>query len=167
MVCGCMTGSSVGPVSGDKSFKLVERSQPSALVSIARGLIEQLLVGQREQRAVTVRLQRDRDQRFAFRGRMPGPAEHQFLVRNHLAVDTANFVVLVIGGEADAVTAAGPRVDLRLKRARLGVRASEPADYFFRVGPRGVDFRRRRIETTFEGEAMSSDDTGIAGGAWL
>jgi hypothetical protein len=35
-------------------------------VAIAGGLIEQLLVVQREQRAVAVGFQRDRDQRFAF-----------------------------------------------------------------------------------------------------
>src|SRR6476660_9389723 len=134
-------------------FKIVEHAGPALLVAVARGLIEQLLVMEREQRAAAVRLQRDRHQRFAFRGRMPGPAEHQPLVRHHLAIDAADFAILsVFLAEAEAVAPADPRVDAGMLRAWLDRRRREPARYFLRVGPRRVDFLRRGIETTFEGE---------------
>ena len=62
----------------------------------------------------------------------------------------------------DAVAAADAQIDVRLHRAGLDLRGPEPARYFFRVGPRGVDFFGRRIETTFEGEAWV--DGGADGG---
>ena len=136
-------------------------------MAVARSRIEQLLVVQREQRALAIRLQRDRYLGFPFRRRMPGPVEHQKLVRHHLAINPADFVIFVVRGETDAKTSADPRVDLGLERVRLGVRASEPADYFLRVGLRGVDFRRRAIETAFEVEARSGDKAGVAGSAWF
>src|SRR6266446_6465779 len=147
-------------------FKLVERADPAVLVGVARGLIEQLFVVEREQRAVAVRLQRDRHQRFALRCRMPGPAEHQPLVRHYLAVDPADLMMLsVFVGEGDAVAAANPCVDARVPGAGLDRRRPEPAGYLLRVRPRGVDFFGRGIETTFEGEARSVDEAGGAGGA--
>src|SRR6476660_8030503 len=147
-------------------FKIVEHAGPAVLMVVARGLIEQLLVVEREQRAVAVGLQGDRHQRFTFRRRMPGPAEHQPLVRHHLAIDAADIVILTVFlAEADAVTPADPGVDVRLLRAWLDRRWREPARHSLRVGPRGVDFLGRRIETTFEGEARSIDEAGGAGGA--
>src|ERR1700682_1707669 len=162
--CGCMTGSSL-IVSGDIFFKLVEHADPPALVAVACGLIEELLMVKRQQRTIAVRLQRNRHQRFAFRRRMPRPAEHQPLVRHHLAIDAAGFVILVVGREDDAEAPADPRVDVRLHRANLGVRGPEPTRYFLRVRPRGVDFLRRGIETAFDGEARPGDETGVAGSA--
>src|SRR5258706_7149700 len=144
-------------------FKIVEHAGPAALMAVARGLIEQSLVVQSEQRAAAVRLQRDRYQRFAFRGRMPGPAEHQPLVRHHLAIDAADFAILTVFlAEAEAVASADPRVDAGLLRACFDRRRHEPARYFLRIGPRRVDFFRRGIETTFEGEARSVDEAGGA-----
>src|ERR1700676_1085679 len=157
ILCGCMICSSVGWVSGEIFFKLVERTDPAALMAVARCLIEQLLVQKREQRAVTVGLQRDGHLRFAFRRRMPAQAEHQPLVRHHFAINPADFVVFVIGRKADAKTPPDPRLDVRAERAGLGVGATEPSDYFLRVGPCRVDFRRRGIETTFETEARPGD----------
>src|SRR5260370_18828165 len=81
-------------ISGDIFFKLVERADPAALVAVAGGLIEQLLVRKREQRAVAIGLQRHRHHRFAFRRREPRPAEPQLLVRYHLLTDAADFLVL-------------------------------------------------------------------------
>ena len=95
---------------------------------------------------------------------MPSPAEHQFFVRHDLAIGPNSFMVpAVIGIEADAESSADPRVDISLHRASFDLRRPEPPGYFFRVGPRGVDFRRRGNETTFEGEARSGDETGVAG----
>src|SRR5258706_3407335 len=111
-------------------FKIVEHAGPAALMAVARGLIEQLLMVEREQRALAVRLQRDRHQRFAFRRRMPGPAEHQPLVRHHLAIDSADLVILVVGRKADAEASADPRVDVRLLRACLPTTARTSALFF-------------------------------------
>ena len=135
-----------------------------ALVVVAGGLIEQCLMVQRQQRAPAVGLQRHRHQRFAFRGRMPGPAEHQFFVRHHLVIDPADFMILSVAvGEADTKSPADPRIDNGVHRAGLDLRRPEPARYFFRVGPRRVDFLRRRMETAFEGEARARDEAGVAG----
>src|SRR5260370_39737075 len=84
---------------------------------------------------------------------MPRQTEYPPPIRHHFAIDAAGFVILVVGREADAEASADPRVDVRLHRANPGVRGSEPTRHFLRVRPRGVDFRRRRIETTFDGEA--------------
>src|SRR5207245_3496492 len=108
---------------------------------------------------------RDRHQRFAFRRRTPGPAEHEFPVRHHLAIGAADFMLSVFVGEADAVASAGPRVDAGLPGAGLDRRRPEPPRYLLRVRPRGVDFFGRGIETTFEGEARSVDEAGVAGDA--
>src|SRR5258708_39574815 len=150
-------------ISGQIFFKRVERADPAALVAVAGDLIEQLLVRKREQRAVAIGLQRHRHQRFAFRRRVPRPAEHQPLVRYHLAIDAADFVVLVVGRKADTKTSTDPRVDVGAERGRLAVGAPEPSDYFLRVDPRGVDFRRRGIGTTVEAEAPAG---GVRGAAW-
>src|ERR1700688_976213 len=74
-----MTASCV--VSGKIAFQLVAPRGPATLMAVAGGLIEELLMMQRQQRAVAIGLQRDRHQRLAFRGRMPCPAEHQKPVR--------------------------------------------------------------------------------------
>src|SRR5882757_7170159 len=132
-------------VSAYKLFQLAEQFVPALLVAVARGSIEELLMVQRQQRADAIRLQRDREQRFALRRRMPGPAEHQPLVRYDLAIDAADLEMLAIGGvEADAVSPANAEISLCLQRAFLQLRGHpEPSGYFFRVGPRGVDFRGR------------------------
>src|SRR5258708_3218545 len=161
-----MRGSRVD-VSGENFFELVERGDPSALVAVTRGSIEQLLVMYGQQRAVAIRLQRHRHLRFAFRRRVPGPAEHQTLVRHHLAIGPADFVIFGIGGEADAKTPADFWVDVGLKRVTFGVRTPEPLDYFLRVGPRGVDFRRGGIEAALEGEAWPRRAVGGGGNIWL
>src|SRR5260370_6981058 len=120
-----MTGSSL-IVSDDIFFKIVEHAAPAALVAGARGLIEHLLMVEREQRAVAVRFQRDRDLRFALRRRMPRPTEYQPLIRHHFAIDAAGFVILVVGREADAEASADPRVDVRLHHANPRVLGSQP-----------------------------------------
>src|SRR5258708_12726589 len=117
-------------------FKIVEHADPAALMAVTRGLIEQLLMVEREQRALAVRLQRDRHQGFTFRRRMPGPAEHQPPVRYHLAIDAADFVILVVGGEADAKTSADSPVDVRLLRASLAPRRRDPRRFLFLVDSR-------------------------------
>src|SRR5258708_1924399 len=134
--------------------QLAEQVDPAFLVAVARRLIEELLTMQREQRAVAIRLQRDRELRLALRRRMPRPAEHQPLVRHDFAIDAADLEMLAVGGlEADLVAPADAQVGLRLQRAFFHPCRAEPSDYFFRVGPRGVDFRGRRIDTTFDVEA--------------
>src|SRR3984957_14867201 len=116
---------------------------------------------QRQQRAVAVRPQRDLYPGFPFRRRTPPPAQRQSLVRHHLAIDAGDFVMLaILHLEADPVAAADPRIDVGPYRAGDDLRGPEPSGYFFRVGPRRVDFRRRGIETTFEREARSGDETG-------
>src|SRR5258708_1216769 len=85
---------------------------------------------------------------------MPGPTEDQPLPRRHFAIETADLVILsIVGREAGAEAAADPHVKLGAHRAPQRPRRPEPARYFFRVGPRGVDFFRRRVETASEGEA--------------
>src|SRR5882757_5030501 len=153
-------------VSAYKLFQLAEQFVPALLVAVARGRIEELLMEQRQQRAGAIRLQRDREQRLALRRRMPGPAEHQPFVRHDLAIDAADLEILAVGAcEADAVAAADTQVGLGLHRAFLDAGRSEPRDYFFRVGPRGVDFGGRRIDTTFDREAWLGCEIGVAGGA--
>src|SRR4051795_2302388 len=54
-------------VSGEILLQIVEHPGPSALVIVARGLVDELFVLEREQRALAFALQRYRDQRFALR----------------------------------------------------------------------------------------------------
>src|SRR5262249_423123 len=62
-------GVSVAPplASAELAFELVERLAPAGLVAVARGLVEELLVDQGQQRAVAVRLEQHGDERFALR----------------------------------------------------------------------------------------------------
>src|SRR3954469_14943778 len=117
----------------EELFQLGEQLGPALLVAIARGLVEELLMVQRQQCAGTVRLQRNGEKRFAFGRRMPGPAEHQPFVRHDLAIDAADLDFFTVGGlETDAVASADAQIRLRLHRALLDLRRAEPRDYFFR-----------------------------------
>src|SRR5712675_2287920 len=114
-------------VSAYKLFQLAEQFVPALLVAVARGSIEELLMVQRQQRAGAIWLQRDREQRFALRRRMPGPAEHQPFVRYDLAIDTADLEIFaVFAGEVDAVTPADAQIGLGLQGALLHLRGPEP-----------------------------------------
>src|ERR1035438_2611743 len=98
---------------------------------------------------------------------MPGPGEHQPRVRHHLAIDAADFAMFaVVHVETDAVASADAQVDVGPHRAGDDLRRPEPLHQLLRVGPRRVDFFRRRIETAPEGEAWPRDDAGTVG-AWL
>src|SRR5882757_2478585 len=79
--CVCMECSFRVRSGSDEVFQIVEELDPAALVVVAGGLVGKLGVLEGEQRAGAVRLDRDRHQRLAFRGRVPGPAEHQPFVR--------------------------------------------------------------------------------------
>ena len=54
----------------NKPFELVDCSRPAAFVTVARGLIEELLVVQSQQGAVAIRLERHSDKRFTLRRRV-------------------------------------------------------------------------------------------------
>src|SRR5438067_2893227 len=149
MICSCSCG-----ISGEMPFDVVEHALPSMLMAVTGGLVDELFVVERKQRALTLPLQQHRNQRLALRRRMPGPTEHQPLIRHHLAIDAADFEVLaVLPVEAEAIAAADPCIDAGPLGPRLYARGSKPPHYFFRVRPRRVDFFRWRVETTFEGEA--------------
>src|SRR5882757_1592581 len=122
MLCGCMGNSRVDS-SGQGSFELTEQFVPALLMTVTRGLVEELLMMQRQQRAGAVRLQRNRQQRLALRRRMPGPAHHQQLVRDNIAIDAADLEMLAVdAGEADPIAAANARIGLRLQRSFLHLR---------------------------------------------
>src|SRR5579863_9911984 len=78
-------------------FHLVERAVPALLVTIARIVVEELLVRHRQQRAVAVGLEQHGDERLALGRRFPGPGENQFLVGDHLAVSTADVMFFSVG----------------------------------------------------------------------
>src|SRR4029453_6032802 len=104
----------------------IEDRAPAGLMAIARGLVEELLVGEREQGPVAVRLELDRYQRFALGRGSPGPGEHELPVRHHLAKRSAHVVLLAIGrGPHDAIAAADARVGLGQHRGALS--RAEPA----------------------------------------
>src|SRR5579864_6295774 len=85
-----------------------QHAGPTAPVVLGGGLIEQLLVLQRQKRAGAVGRRDYGDLGFALRRRMPGPAEHQLLVRDDFLVDAAHFEMLAVAvGEAEAETASG------------------------------------------------------------
>ena len=65
-------------------------------MAIARGLVEELLVDQRQQRSTLVRLDQDGDERLALRRRAPGPGEDELFVAHHLAVDAADVMLLAV-----------------------------------------------------------------------
>ena len=132
-------------------------------MAVASGFIEELRVMKGEQRSATIAFEGDRHQRFPLRRRVPRPAEHQPLVRYHLAIDAGDleiFAALVI--EAEPETAAGPGIDLGPHRLRPDIGRAKPVDYFFRVGPRDVDFFRARIEPALDGEAGPRGEIGCA-----
>src|ERR1700739_300403 len=129
----------------------------------ARSLVEQMLMMQREQRAVAVRLQGDRHLRFALGRRMPGPAEDEAAGGPHLAINGAGPVIFAVGGKAEAKAPADAHVDLCLQSLGPRIGPTEPADYFFRIGPGRVDRFGRRIDATLEGEAWSRDGFDGAG----
>src|SRR5882757_580023 len=86
-------------------FQLVERGGPAHAVAVAGGLVEELLMGEREQCAFAVGLERDRHQRFPFRRALPCPGEHQLLVRDDVAVLAADAMLLAAGRAEDDVKA--------------------------------------------------------------
>jgi hypothetical protein len=97
-------------------------------VIVASGLVGKLFVAEGHQRADRVRLERNRHKGLTLGRRMPGPGELQPLVRHHLAIDATDlmiFAALCIG-EADAVSAAAPCVEIGLQRARSGLSLREP-----------------------------------------
>src|ERR1051325_1887162 len=99
--------------SGDQFLKLVERAGPAPLVTIASLLVEELLVGKGEQRTIAVGLDVDRDQGFAFRRRLPGPGEDEFLVRHEFAIDAADIVLFAVRAlHQPAITPADARIAL-------------------------------------------------------
>ncbi len=65
------------------SSLFIEPVQPK-LVAIARFLVEELLMQQSQDHAVTVGFGDGSDQRLALRRRTPRPREHQSLVRHDL-----------------------------------------------------------------------------------
>src|SRR5215472_17820582 len=129
-------------------------------MAVARRLVEQLLMVERQKRSLAIRLQGDRHQRFALGRRVPGPAEDEAAVGHHLAVDTADLVILSLGREAEAKAPTDPRIDLSCRRLGPRVRPAEPAHYFLRVGPGGINPFGRRIDATLEGETRSRDAGG-------
>src|SRR5579871_1268902 len=81
------------PPSADELLQLVDRAFPAVAVAVARLVVEELLVGERQERAVAVGLEIDGDQRLALRRALPGPGEHQFPVRHELPIDAADVVI--------------------------------------------------------------------------
>ena len=126
--------------------------QPRAMV-VARLLVEELLVRQRQDGAVIVGLEVDRDLRFALGRALPGPREDQLAVGHDLAIDAAHAVMLAIGRpELHAEAAADPEIGLGDGGVGMAGDAP-PADHFFRLRPGLVELRRRRFEAPLEGEA--------------
>src|SRR5207244_10665393 len=115
-------------LSGKQRGELLKRLGPAGLVAVARALVEELLVGQRQQPAVTIGLEQHRDQRFALRRRVPCPGEHKLLVRQHLAVDAADLVPLVVGVCNHPIAATDAQIGLGLYA--LDLSRPEPARYF-------------------------------------
>src|SRR5262245_31802540 len=138
--------------SGQIAFEPVERCRPAGTVAVARGLVEELLVLEREQRAVAVGSQRDRHQRLPLRHGAPHPREDQLAVRNHLAIGSADVRFRVVGcTKAGAEVAADAWIWLCAQRVCL--RGAPPVHYLLRVGPGAVDFLRWRAEPALDDEA--------------
>src|SRR4029077_11670101 len=109
-------------------------------------------MGEREQRAIAVRLDFDRDQRFALRRGFPGPGEHELLVRYEFAIDAADIVLFAVRAlHQPAITPADARIALHLEHFDFA--GTHPAFHFFRIGPRREDLGRRRFEPPLEREA--------------
>ena len=112
----------------DVMLEIAEEFGPAALVVVARGLIDELRVMEGEQGAAAVGPDRHRHLGDALRRRMPGPAEHQPLVRHHLAIDAADLVIFTVGpGELDPVAAADAASAAAIARPEL---IGEIADRF-------------------------------------
>src|SRR5215831_4533862 len=121
-------------------------------MAVARGLVEELFVGQSQDGPVTVALERDRHQRLAFRRRMPRPREDETFVRHHLAIDAADVVPLAAGAAHDE-TESSPDTHVGLDVHRVvDLPRPPPAFYLLRIRPGGVDLRRRRVESPPDGE---------------
>src|SRR5665648_122280 len=144
------------------ALELVETAGPAFAMAIARGLVEELLVNQSEERAVAIGLDENGHQGLALGHGAPRPGEHQLLVGDHLAIRAADVMLLaVLGVEGNGVAAAGPHIGLGMPHGP-GIGA-EPSHDFFGVGPGGVDRFGRGIETTFEGEAWLGFEGGLGG----
>src|SRR5258708_15976779 len=116
-------------------LQIVERRGPAAPVIVARRLIEELLVRQRQDRAVIVGLEVDRDLRFALGRALPGPGEDQLAVGHDLAIDAAHALVRAVGRPELHVEAAAD-AQVGLGDGRLVVAGdAPPADHFFRLRP--------------------------------
>src|SRR5438874_2292412 len=123
-----------GKESAKEPVELLDCAGPAVAVTIARLLVEELLVGQRQQRAVAIRRDLDRHQGFALRRRFPGPGEDEFLVGHELAIDTADVVLFAARAlHQPAIAAADARFALGLKHFDFA--GAHPAFYFFRIGP--------------------------------
>src|SRR5262245_64216376 len=120
MLCGCMTCSRS---SGEEIFQLHEQLVPALGVLVARSLVEELLMREDHQGAVAIGPDRYRHQRPALGRRVPGPAEHQPLMRHHFAIDAADLGMLAgLHVETDAVAAADADIEFGAERAGPGLR---------------------------------------------
>src|SRR5215467_7478832 len=135
----------------DEFLELVQRGSPTAAMPIARVLVEELLVSEREQRAVAVRLDFDGHQRFPLWRRFPRPGEDEFVVGHEFAIDAADVVLLAVWTlHLPAIAPADTRVALDLEHFDFA--GTHPAFYFFRIGPGREDFGRRGFEPALERE---------------
>jgi hypothetical protein len=95
------------------------------LVPVARGLIEELIMDEGEERARALRLDNNGHERLAFRRRAPRPSEHNLLIGHYLTVNAAYVVLVAVGSTHDDVEAAA--------HARI------------RVGTQGLDLFRPEL----------------------
>src|SRR5262249_41403302 len=104
----------------------IEDRGPTVAMTVARGFVEELLVGQREQGPVAVAFELDRHQRFALRRGPPGPGENELPVRHDLAERSAHVVLLAARrAHHDAIAAADTGVGLGQRQLECG-RAEPP-----------------------------------------
>ena len=110
-----VTAPCVRPVtlSGQEFLELVQRYAPALLVAVARILVEELLVRQRQQRSTAVGLQQHRDQRFTLRRALPRPGEDDFFVRHHFAIDAADVMLVAGRDHLDVIAAANAQIGFR------------------------------------------------------
>src|SRR5262249_60650974 len=135
----------------DEFLELVQRGSPTAAMPIARVLVEELLVSEREQRAVAVGLDFDGHQRLSLWRRFPRPGEDEFVVGHEFAIDAADVVLLAVWTlHLPAIAPADTRVALDLEHFDFA--GTHPAFYLFRIGPGREDFGRRGFEPALERE---------------
>src|SRR5436190_7377860 len=115
--------------SSQVAFHLVERACPTGAVAVARGLVEELLVQQREQRALAVGRQRDRYQRLPLRHGAPHPGEDELPVGDHLTIGAADVMLLAIRRAEDDVEATAD-AHVQLCAQRLCLLGAPPVRYF-------------------------------------